>query len=224
MGHVPPDPPRDVPPESPPGVPPEAATVHDPRVLRAIAHPVRNRVLSELAATGTMRAADVARELGIPANQASFHLRQLAKYGLVEEAPEEARDKRDRVWRVADERGVRLNLRELADSPGGEAAVSVFVRTAIAKGYRTIERAYATDGAEGALRTVTDESLRLTREEAAELAGEIDALIQGWGRRTRGEPREGRRTYQLFLALQPHPDAAGEGPGGGSGGGSGGES
>ena len=93
--------------------------MHDPRVLRAIAHPVRNRMLSELAATGTLRAADVARELGIPANQASFHLRQLAKYGLVEEAPEEARDKRDRVWRVADERGVRLNLRELADSPGG---------------------------------------------------------------------------------------------------------
>ena len=71
----------------------------DPRVLRAIAHPVRNRILDELGASGPTRAADIARELGIPANQASFHLRQLAKYGLVEEAPEEARDKRDRVWR-----------------------------------------------------------------------------------------------------------------------------
>jgi DNA-binding transcriptional ArsR family regulator len=187
---------------------PEPQPVHDPRVLRALAHPVRNRILDEIEASGPVRAADVARELDIPANQASFHLRQLAKYGLVEEAPEEARDKRDRVWRVADERGVRVNLRELADSPGGGAAVSVFVRTAIAKGYRTIERAYATDGVEGALRTVTDESLRLTREEAGELAGEIDALIQAWGRRTRGEDREGRRTYQLFLALQPQPDAA----------------
>ena len=54
---------------------------------------------------GPLRAADVARELGIPANQASFHLRQLAKYGLVEEAPEEARDRRDRVWRRLDRLG-----------------------------------------------------------------------------------------------------------------------
>ena len=57
-------------------------------MLRAIAHPVRARILDELGATGPMRAADIARALGIPANQASFHLRQLAKYGLAVEAPE----------------------------------------------------------------------------------------------------------------------------------------
>lgn len=198
-------------------------TVHDPRVLRAIAHPVRNRVLSELFATGAMRAADVARELGIPANQASFHLRQLAKYGLVEEAPEEARDKRDRVWRVADERGVRVNLQELADSPGGRGAVSVFVRTAIARGYRTIEDAYLVDGPEGALRRVSDESLRLTRAEAEELAGELEALASGWRRRTRGRGEE-RRTYQLFVALQPEPaPASGSAPGPGPGSGAAGQ-
>ncbi len=179
---------------------------HDPRVLRAIAHPVRNRILSELSATGVMRAADVARELGIPANQASFHLRQLAKYGLVEEAPDQARDKRDRVWRVADERGVRLNLSSLAESPGGRAAVSVFLRTAIAQGYRVIDRAYATGGPEDTLRSVTDESLRLTKDEAAELADDLDQLLQRWGARTRGRDDE-RRTYQLFLALQPYPEA-----------------
>lgn len=196
------------------GVPPDAPsndpwadlqTVHDPRVLRAIAHPVRNRILSELSATGSMRAADVARELGIPANQASFHLRQLAKYGLVQEAPDEARDKRDRVWKVADERGVRVNLRQLEESPGGKAAVSVFLRTAIAKGYRLIEQAYSTDGPEGTFRSVTDESLRLTKEEAAELASDLDELLQRWGARTRGRDDE-RSTYQLFLALQPHPE------------------
>ena len=80
----------------------------DPRVLRAIAHPVRTRDPRRAARPrGRSRAADIARELGIPANQASFHLRQLAKYGLVEEAPEEARDKRDRVWRAAAAGGYR---------------------------------------------------------------------------------------------------------------------
>ncbi len=78
-----------------------AVPVHDPQVLRAIAHPVRNRILGELDAQGSLRAADIARDLGIPANQASFHLRQLAKYGLVEADAGAARDKRDRVWRLA---------------------------------------------------------------------------------------------------------------------------
>ena len=57
---------------------------------------------------GPSRAADLAHDLGIPANQASFHLRQLAKYGLVEEAPELARDRRDRVWRAVHEEGVTV--------------------------------------------------------------------------------------------------------------------
>jgi DNA-binding transcriptional ArsR family regulator len=180
--------------------------IHDARMLRAIAHPARNRILSELSASGPMRAADVARDLDIPANQASFHLRQLAKYGLVEEAPEEARDKRDRVWRVAAERGVRVNLRELEESPGGKAAVSVFRRTAAARGYRVIDEAYSTEGPKGTFRSVTDESIKLTKDEAVELAAELDDLLVRWGARTRGR-KGSRRTYQVFQVIQPYPEA-----------------
>ena len=96
--------------------------LHDPQVLRAIAHPVRNRILTELDARGSLRAADLARELDIPANQASFHLRQLAKYGLVEEDPAAARDKRDRVWRATEEGGFDVSLSEMEKQPGGKAA------------------------------------------------------------------------------------------------------
>jgi len=103
--------------------------VHDPRVLRAIAHPVRNRILEELSATGPARAADLAADLGIPANQASFHLRQLAKYGVVEEAPEAARDRRDRVWKVVAEDGYVVNLRELERDPETRAASAVWRRS-----------------------------------------------------------------------------------------------
>ena len=103
--------------------------LHDPRVLRAIAHPVRNRILTELDASGPMRAADVAVRLGIPANQASFHLRQLAKFGLVEEDPEAARDKRDRVWKPTEEAGYNVYLSEIEKTPGGKAASAVFRRT-----------------------------------------------------------------------------------------------
>src|SRR5215217_3197609 len=99
--------------------------VDDPRILRAIAHPMRNRILGELSAAGHLRAADVADVLGIPANQASFHLRQLAKYGLVEPAPELARDGRDRVWRPVHEHGLNLEVSTMEKGPGGKEAVAV---------------------------------------------------------------------------------------------------
>ena len=75
---------------------------------------------------------------------------------------------------------------------------------------RLIEQAYSTGGPEGSFRSVTDESLRLTKEEAAELAADLDELLQRWGARTRGRDDQ-RRTYQLFMALQPHPDVVAEG-------------
>src|SRR5262249_60230191 len=100
----------------------------DPRGLRASAHPTRGRILDELGATGPMRAADLGEVLDIPANQASFHLRQLAKYGVIVPAPEAARDKRDRVWKLRDERGFRIDVPEIEAQPGGKAAGSVFRR------------------------------------------------------------------------------------------------
>lgn len=190
-----------------PGPHRESQPVHDPRMLRAIAHPVRNRVLHELSAGGSMRAADIARELDIPANQASFHLRQLAKYGLVEEDPAAARDKRDRVWKLVSEQGWTANLGELEDAPGGRAAVQVFRRSAAAWGHLVVDAAYAAPGERDkeTFRAVTEEAVRLTKDEAQELARDLEAVLAGWVERTRGRDDE-RRTYLLFQVLQPHPD------------------
>jgi DNA-binding transcriptional ArsR family regulator len=181
--------------------------VHDPRVLRAIAHPARNRILTELSASGPLRAADIARSLDMPANQASFHLRQLAKYGLVEEAPDAARDRRDRVWRMVNERGVTVDLREMEEAPGGKAAVSVFRRASVVWAHGVVERAFDTIREEGVFRSVSDHALKLTKDEAAELARELDDVIAGWAARTRGRDEE-RRTYLVFQVIQPYPDDA----------------
>jgi predicted ArsR family transcriptional regulator len=187
----------------------ETRPVHDPRLLRAIAHPVRNRVLHELSARGSLRAADVARELGIPANQASFHLRQLAKYGLVEEDPDAARDRRDRVWRLVAQDGWTADLGELEQAPGGHAAVRVFRRNAAAWGHVVVDAAYAPpeDPEHGTFRTVIEEAVRLTKDEAQELAADVDEVLARWVERTRGreEAGEERRTYLLYSVLQPHP-------------------
>lgn len=186
----------------------EPEHLSDPRVLRALAHPVRGRILDEIEATGPVRAADIARELGIPANQASFHLRQLAKYGLVEEAPEEARDKRDRVWRSAVPSGYTVSLSKLEQAPGGRAAVEVFRQNKRAWGHHVIDRSFATGLPKGSgVFSLSDHALRLTDDEAQQLFREVDELVETWAARTRGRDPE-RRTYLLMSLVQPYPDAA----------------
>jgi len=178
--------------------------VQDARILRAIAHPERNRILAELAAAGPLRAADVTRLLGIPANQASFHLRQLAKYGVVEPAPDLARDGRDRVWRLVAEEGYSLSPAEIEQQPGGKAAVAVWQRSAAAEALTAVDAAFSLRREKGTHTSVLQHSVKLTKDEAAELSAQLDALLQEWTRRTRGQDPS-RRTYQSLTVLQPHP-------------------
>ena len=57
----------------------------DPRSIRAMAHPLRLELRSIVGRSGRITAAEAARELGISHALASHHLRQLAKYGFVEQ-------------------------------------------------------------------------------------------------------------------------------------------
>jgi DNA-binding transcriptional ArsR family regulator len=180
--------------------------LHDPRVLRAIAHPVRSRILTELDAHGSLRAADVAQVLGIPANQASFHLRQLAKFGLVEEDPAAARDKRDRVWRAAEAAGYDVSIGEVERAPGGKAASAVFRRTKAAWAHQLVEIVYGEDRSPGIHRAVTEQAVRLTKEEAGQLTEALVDVVDEWRQRNQGGDDDGRRTYHVFQMVQPFPD------------------
>ena len=179
--------------------------VHDPKILRAISHPVRNRILTELTASGSMRAADLARELDIPANQASFHLRQLAKYGLVEEDPDAARDKRDRVWKLSSQRGFRLDVQDIEKQPGGRAAMSVFRQNKAAWAHRLVDEVWSLKRTKNTFNAIVDQSMKLTKDEAAEFMGEVDEVLARWADKTRGRSRD-RRTYVFYAMVQPYPE------------------
>jgi len=78
--------------------PTRTLTLTDPRALRALAHPTRMKLVGLLRRQGPLTATQAAALLGeVPAG-ASFHLRQLAKYGLVEEAP--GGRGRERPWQA----------------------------------------------------------------------------------------------------------------------------
>ncbi|MEW1861989.1 MULTISPECIES: helix-turn-helix domain-containing protein [unclassified Streptomyces] len=71
--------------------------LRDPRELQALAHPVRMRLCQALYERGTATATELAEMVGESQANCSWHLRQLAKYGFVEEAG--GGKGRNRPWR-----------------------------------------------------------------------------------------------------------------------------
>src|ERR1700758_1848170 len=61
------------------------ARLDNATALRAYAHPVRMKLILALRTRGPLTATQAGRLLGESSGTCSFHLRQLAQYGLVEE-------------------------------------------------------------------------------------------------------------------------------------------
>lgn len=73
-------------------------TLDDPRTMRALAHPLRLRLLELLTVRGPMTATGCSDVVDESPASCSFHLRMLAKYGFVEEAA--GGTGRSRPWQV----------------------------------------------------------------------------------------------------------------------------
>lgn len=73
--------------------------IDDPRVLRAMAHPVRLKLANALAIHGPATATELAELLGDTPANCSWHLRQLAKFEFIEEATDLPAKGRNRPWR-----------------------------------------------------------------------------------------------------------------------------
>jgi predicted ArsR family transcriptional regulator len=84
--------------ESPASAVDELRELRDPRALRALAHPIRMDLLEALALEGPLTATAAGNLIGQTATTCSFHLRQLAKYGFVEDAGNGGG--RERPWRI----------------------------------------------------------------------------------------------------------------------------
>jgi DNA-binding transcriptional ArsR family regulator len=99
---------------------PEIPRITDARRLRALAHPVRIALLEELSIYGPMTATQVGERIGETPTTCSFHLRQLAKYGFVEEAG--GGKGRARPWRVT---SVHMSI----DGDDGDAETQIAAGT-----------------------------------------------------------------------------------------------
>jgi DNA-binding transcriptional ArsR family regulator len=97
----------------------ELRKITDARTMRALAHPVRIALVEELALGGAMTATEVGERIGESPTTCSFHLRQLAKYGWVEEAG--GGKGRARPWRIS---AIGFSLASSHDDPETDIAAS----------------------------------------------------------------------------------------------------
>lgn len=76
------------------------ADVSDPGAIRALAHPLRLRLLQALAVRITATATELADDLDESPSNCSFHLRKLAEFGYIDRADDATG--RDKPWRLSD--------------------------------------------------------------------------------------------------------------------------
>jgi DNA-binding transcriptional ArsR family regulator len=176
----------------------------DPEVLEALAHPVRLDVLAYLMSNGPATASACARAVGDTPSNCSYHMRALARHGLVEEAP--STDARERPWR-ATITGFELNPDADPDTPEGRAAAAVLAASIALEQRRLRDYLSHRDRVTPAWRDADQCSaytLRLTPAELSELADKLDALIRPLIAATREDPPAESELVELGLYAFPY--------------------
>jgi len=149
--------------------------VTDARTLRALTHPVRIALLEALSLGGAMTATQLGEQIGESPTTCSFHLRQLAKYGFVEEAG--GGKGRARPWKMT---SIGMNIHDTGD-PETEIAAAALGRLVtdrqIAR-YQTWQRTRASYPGEWRKAAGTSEwMLYLTPGELQQLNDELAEVI-----------------------------------------------
>jgi DNA-binding transcriptional ArsR family regulator len=150
--------------------------VADAITLRALSHPVRIELMEALGMHGTMTATQVGELIGETPTTCSFHLRQLARYGFVEEAG--GGKGRARPWRIASE---GLQLTSEPGDPESELAAETLgrlfhERQAVRfRTWRETRHSYPEEWREAA--TVSEHLIYLTAEELRQLNADFIAMV-----------------------------------------------
>ncbi|MCW4464749.1 helix-turn-helix domain-containing protein [Glutamicibacter sp. MNS18] len=182
-------------------------------MLRALANPLRRRIFDTLTALGSARAADLAQALDVAANKVSFHLRELAKAGMIGEAPELARDKRDRVWRPTGE-GFTTGEPTARSDQGPASAMNAYLnqvahdeKRRLEAALRHAQRLYGPDAGKPAKAQLSNSNLMLTEDEAHELLRRLGEVIPAFredldkGRIPSAQPAGERELWHYFGLL-----------------------
>lgn len=149
----------------------------DPTALKALAHPVRLRMLGILRIDGPATASGLAARLGLNSGSTSYHLRQLALHGFIVDDTERG-NARDRWWRAAHE------STSFGEGDGGDAALEagvafgqVALNWQVSQMQRALQRHTRLTPEWRKASTLFDFNILLSAGQAEKLMEEVQALI-----------------------------------------------
>ena len=175
--------------------------------LRALAHPLRIRILDELSAYGPLTASGLAERLGESSGVTSYHLRQLEKHELLREVKDRG-TARERWWERRPGSIATPDARVF--EPGSaERLATQLITNEWERGrqqnyHEFLVEGEGTFGAEWIEAATSDTvNLRLTPEELRRLASDVEGVIEGYVQRYRGNASPGSRPVQIHLNAFP---------------------
>ena len=116
---------------------PRSDRVVDAAALKALAHPLRVDLFDRLVMFGPATASQLADALGESSGATSYHLRQLARHGFIEEDAERG-NQRDRYWRVVPG-GVSMNPTDFEEGSAEYEAGTLVVRQMVEQRSRHVD-------------------------------------------------------------------------------------
>ncbi|GGJ41582.1 ArsR/SmtB family transcription factor [Streptomyces brasiliensis] len=198
-----PEEPHDHEPAQQAGVTPVELT--DLATLKALAQPRRQRVLQYLTLYGPATSATLARALGLNTGSTSYHLRELARYGFVEETDGASAGYRERWWRAVP--GDRRFPPRSRQSPEMRHVLDELNHHAYAADLKLFEQLQQDADDDPWADAFPDSrgTIRLTLPELRVLFEEFIALLNRYKRPESETPPDARTVLTRFLAF-PAPD------------------
>jgi len=188
----------------------------DAPALKAMAHPLRVQILRTLELHDEVSVTGLARQLGETTGAISYHLRQLARHGFVEEgevddADDPAREgrrpgRRRRMWRLAADEIHMTGMALMADEETREAAGFVLRELQTNRSRRLAHwLATSTTWPEEWQKACSDIDATVTLDAAQTraLADELKAVVD---RYRQLEPGPGARRVDVQYAVYPSAD------------------
>ncbi|GLY06472.1 MULTISPECIES: helix-turn-helix domain-containing protein [Actinoplanes] len=172
----------------------------DVDALKALAHPLRQRMLTWLHRNESATSADLATIFDADRGATSYHLRQLERYGFVEEDRERSSGRR-KYWRPVPQ---DIRLPRGAEDPAVAAAAAELGNQWMEQAERDLHSYLADRGVHGVFADAATHSFGstvLTAEELTRFGEEYVTFLKSWHREPATAPRDARHVTVLFHAF-----------------------
>ncbi|WP_239152382.1 ArsR/SmtB family transcription factor [Virgisporangium aurantiacum] len=187
---------------------PKRAKISDPLVMRALAHPARLTILEELALGRAGTATEFAAVCGLTPSATSYHLRALARAGLVQEAPGRG-DGRERVWQLVVSGGYEVEIRPGSDAETIKAEqelVLIWLARSEARVRNWVVRWPDEPREWYEAASLSETMIVATVDELRDLNRKVAALLQPYALSHRAEPPPESRMLAIGYRTVPLPD------------------